>query len=131
MTVVDASALLDLLLGREPSGRIGAELEREQVLHVPHLADTEVLHGLRRWVRRGALTSERAQLALRRVLALPLVRHPHEPLTWGVWSLRDRLTAYDATYVALARALDAALVTTDGRLAREAAGLVPVTDLSG
>lgn len=130
MTVVDASALLDLLLGRAASGRIEAELGREEVLHVPHLADTEVLHGLRRWVGRGDLTAERAQLALRRALSLPFVRHPHEPLTWRVWSLRDRLTAYDATYVALAQALGAALVTSDGRLARGASALVPVTDFS-
>ncbi|HEY9556908.1 MAG TPA: type II toxin-antitoxin system VapC family toxin [Acidimicrobiales bacterium] len=34
-----------------------------------------------------------------------------------VWDLRHNLTAYDATYVAVAEALDAPLVTADGRLA--------------
>ncbi|MEZ5239295.1 MAG: hypothetical protein R2716_10245 [Microthrixaceae bacterium] len=35
-----------------------------------------------------------------------------------VWELRANLTGYDATYVALAEALGAPLVTADGRLAR-------------
>lgn len=34
-----------------------------------------------------------------------------------MWELRDNLTAYDATYVALAEALDCKLLTADGRLA--------------
>jgi predicted nucleic acid-binding protein len=34
------------------------------------------------------------------------------------WELRDNLTIYDATYVALAEALDAPLVTADTRVAR-------------
>ena len=35
-----------------------------------------------------------------------------------IWELRDNLTAYDATYVALAEAIEAPLVTMDRRLAR-------------
>jgi hypothetical protein len=35
-----------------------------------------------------------------------------------IWELRDDPTAYDAAYVALAEALDAPLVKTDGRLTR-------------
>ena len=38
-----------------------------------------------------------------------------------IWQLRDNLTAYDAAYVALAEALDASLVTCDGKL-RSASG---------
>jgi len=34
-----------------------------------------------------------------------------------VWELRDNVSAYDATYVALAELLGCALVTADGRLA--------------
>jgi len=33
------------------------------------------------------------------------------------WELRPKLTAYDATYVALAEALDCRLLTADQRLA--------------
>jgi predicted nucleic acid-binding protein len=39
-------------------------------------------------------------------------------LIWRVWKLRDALTAYDGVYVALAEALDAPLLTCDGKLSR-------------
>ena len=35
-----------------------------------------------------------------------------------IWGLRDNLSAYDATYVALAENLNCALVTADERLSR-------------
>ena len=35
-----------------------------------------------------------------------------------IWQMRNRLTAYDAAYVALAEALDARLVTRDRALAK-------------
>ena len=47
-----------------------------------------------------------------------VTRYPHGPLVSRIWELRGNLTAYDAAYVALAEALDAPLITTDGRLAR-------------
>lgn len=34
-----------------------------------------------------------------------------------MWALRDNVSAYDATYVALAEALDCPLLTADARLA--------------
>ena len=130
MIVADASALLDLLLRRPAAAAIEAEISSEVVLHAPHLVDTEVLHGLRRWVSRHDLSAARAQRALAALAALPLVRHPHAPLSAAVWALRDRLSAYDATYAALAKGLGARLLTSDRRLARGADGLVAVTDAS-
>jgi predicted nucleic acid-binding protein len=50
-------------------------------------------------------------------VALPTTRYPHDPLLDRIWSLRHNLTAYDASYVALAEALDVPLVTADERLA--------------
>jgi predicted nucleic acid-binding protein len=46
------------------------------------------------------------------------VRYPHAPLAVRIWELRENLTAYDATYVALAEVLDAPMVTMDVRLAQ-------------
>lgn len=130
MIVVDASAVLDLLLRRPAAERIEAEISSELVLHEPHLLDTEVLHGLRRWVGRGDLSPLRAEQALETLARLPMVRYSHAPLSEAVWELRERLGAYDATYAALARGLGATLLTSDGRLARGAAGLTTVTDVS-
>ncbi len=51
-----------------------------------------------------------------------LSRSPERVFTTGllhdVWPLCDRLSAYDAQYVALARAIGCAVVTSDGRMSR-------------
>jgi predicted nucleic acid-binding protein len=53
--------------------------------------------------------------------AMRLIRYPHAPLRARVWELRDALTAYDATYLALAEALDdSVLLTSDHGLASHA-----------
>lgn len=119
MIVLDASALVELLLGtslgRVIAGRIA---DPEVSLHVPHLADVEVAQTLRRYVREGELDAASASAALGDLRTLDMERHSHEPLLDRVWVLRDNLTAYDAVYVALAEALDTTLLTCDGRLAR-------------
>jgi predicted nucleic acid-binding protein len=53
-------------------------------------------------------------------LDLPIERYPHTLLVPRVWELRHNFTAFDATYVALAEALeeDVPLLTSDRRLAR-------------
>jgi predicted nucleic acid-binding protein len=92
----------------------------EFAAHMPHLAVIETASVLRRLVRAAKLTESRARNALLDMVELPFIRHPHEPLLERIWQLRHNLTAYDATYVALAEALDATLVTCDGRLGRAA-----------
>jgi len=119
MIVLDASALLELLLGTAQGHTIAARLaDPELGLHTPHLADVEVAQALRRYVRERNLDADSAASALADLRALDLVRHSHEPLLDRVWALRENVTAYDAVYVALAEALDAPLLTCDGRLAR-------------
>jgi predicted nucleic acid-binding protein len=117
--VLDASALVELLLGTGRGRSIAARIADPGLgLHVPHLADVEVTQALRRFVRDGELDGTAGLTALQDLRALGLERHPHEPLLDRVWALRDRLTAYDAVYVALAEALDTVLLTCDARLAR-------------
>jgi predicted nucleic acid-binding protein len=48
-----------------------------------------------------------------------------------IWALRDNLSAYDATYVAVAETLDAPLVTADARLARAPGPTCPITVVRG
>ena len=60
----------------------------------------------------------RAALALADLMALPMQRIPHLGLLGRVWHLRDNLTVYDASYVALAEILGAVLVTADARISR-------------
>ena len=119
MIVLDASAIVELLLATRRGGAIAARLADPALsLHVPHLADVEVVQALRRYVRDGELDAASARSAIEDLGALDLERHPHEPLLDRVWALRQNLTAYDAAYVALAEALDAILLTCDGHLAR-------------
>jgi len=67
---------------------------------------------------RGQTDPDRADQALADLSDLPLHRYPHTRLLERVWELRENLTVYDASYVALAEVLAAPLVTRDGRLAR-------------
>ena len=59
-----------------------------------------------------------AGLAHRDLLALPLQLWPYDAVAGRAWEMRETLTTYDASYVALAELLDADLVTLDQRLAR-------------
>jgi predicted nucleic acid-binding protein len=119
MIVLDASAVIELLLGT-PSGRAIALRISDpgETLHAPHLVDVEVEQALRRYVRAKEIGADEAAFALGELRSLDIERHAHEPLLERVWALREHLTAYDATYVALGMALDATLVTCDARLAR-------------
>jgi predicted nucleic acid-binding protein len=119
MIVLDASALVELLLGTRMGRSVATRIaDPATSLHAPHLADVEVAQTLRRYVREGDLDAPSAAGALEDLRALDLQRHSHEPLLGRVWTLRQNLTAYDAVYVALAEALDTRLLTCDGRLAR-------------
>jgi predicted nucleic acid-binding protein len=115
--VADTSAVLEAVVAHDPAPGLIERLAQDGDLHAPHLVDTEVLHALRRMSRHGQLSEERATDALSDFAELTIVRYPHEPLNDRVWELRHNLTAYDATFVALAEALDAPLITCDGRLA--------------
>ena len=57
-------------------------------------------------------------MALARWASLGLRRLAVVGLLSRIWELRDNLSAYDATYVALAEALACELVTADARLAQ-------------
>lgn len=71
----------------------------------------------------------RAGRAVTQLADLPITRHSHLPLIERIWTLRERFTAYDGIYVALAELLDVELVTADARLARAARDFVAVADL--
>lgn len=114
MIVVDASAAVLALLN---DGEARARLATAR-LATPHLADSEVAHALRAQVRRGDVSASIAGRALTAWANLGIQRLGVVGLLDRTWALRPNLTAYDATYVALAEALDATLLTADARLTR-------------
>lgn len=112
--VVDASAALSGLLN---AGQARAALADGQI-HVPHLIDPEIAHGVRRHVAQGALNADAGWAVLDTWRHLSATRYPVHALLDRVWQLRDNASAYDACYVALAEALGCGLLTADARLAR-------------
>ena len=118
MIVLDASAVVDWLLGAKAAAAIAARaLGGDETLHAPHLLDVEAASALRRAASKGEIAAARGREALSDLADLPIRRWPHDGLLPRVWELRDALSAYDATYVALAEILGATLVTCDRRLA--------------
>jgi len=116
--VVDASVLAPALADDDVDGDRARERLHGEHLAAPELVDLEVVSILRRAAGAKRLDQRRSAQALTDLAALPLRRVPHLPLISRVWELRDNLSAYDASYVALAEALDAVLVTADGRIKR-------------
>lgn len=117
MIVVDASAMVELLLDTEIGRRVDARVFGAEGRHAPHLLDVEVAQVLRRFVLARQVSEARAREALADLAVFPIVRHGHASLVVRMFDLRANLTAYDAAYVALAEALDATLITCDGRAA--------------
>ena len=118
MIVLDASALVEVLLNRPSAKRLAQRLrDPDEALHVPHLIDLEIAQTLRRYQAMGEMSPLRAGQALLAFLHMPLERHAHWPFLDRIWALRRNLTAYDAAYVALAEALEAPLLTCDRALA--------------
>jgi predicted nucleic acid-binding protein len=117
--VLDASAAVEVLLQTAAGAPLTERLFEAGVsLHAPHLLDIETTQILRRFVRKGEVTPDRARQVLEDLADLPVERYAHDFLLPRVWSLRQNLTAYDAVYVALAEVLGATLLTRDARISR-------------
>jgi predicted nucleic acid-binding protein len=121
--VVDASAAVSALLNAGPARRALAE----EQLHVPHLIDPEVANALRRGVVASRIEPGDAWIALDRWRHLGMTRYAVFNLFERVWELRENLSAYDASYVALAESFACTLLTADVRLGRAPGLRCPVT----
>ena len=80
MTVVDTSAVVDLLLGIGVADEVGALFSREGELAAPDVLVFEVLAVLRRATLRGQLRDERAAGAVSDLGDLALALIPSLPL---------------------------------------------------
>ena len=113
--VLDASAMVDLLLGAPPALAIRLRLLDGQ-LHTPAHFDAEVLSALGRLSRADHVTAAAVPALLPRVENARIQRHPVGPLLTGAWDRRGDLRLVDALYVELAERLGAPIISTDDRL---------------
>jgi predicted nucleic acid-binding protein len=119
LIVVDASVLANAIGDDGADGRLARSELRAQAgaLAAPDLVDVETVAVLRkRWLAK-TITDRRFATAIKDLQSLDLDRYPTLPLMTRAYGLRANLTAYDATYVALAEGLGCELLTGDGRLA--------------
>jgi predicted nucleic acid-binding protein len=123
--VVDASALVDFLLGNDQGRAVGPVLGRF-VLHAPAHIDAEVLSALGRLHRAGTITARQVGSRLEALAEAPIERHALMSLLAGAWRRREHFRLVDALYIELSETLGAVLLTTDGRLA-SAAGIAAIT----
>lgn len=116
--VVDASAVVEALLGSQLGSKVRARM-RGHELHAPGHLDAEVLSALGRLHRAGELDLGTVTMALRELEAAPIRRHSLTSLVSGAWERRDQHRLVDALYVELAASLGSVvLLTTDAPLAR-------------
>ena len=117
MIVLDASVVVELLTNGALADSIRNDLSgRDESFIVPHLIDVEVVSALRRLLAGQRTAADRNDQFLAGLAALPAERYSHTPLIGRIWELRHNFTAYDATYIALAEAMNAVLYTTDEKL---------------
>jgi predicted nucleic acid-binding protein len=118
MIVVDASAMIEALVGRDADDELLDALQTG--VYAPHLLDVEVLSVLRGLTLGGKLALEAAEQARTDYFALTIARYELSGLADRVWDLRHNYITYDACYLALAEALDIPLYTCDHKLAGDA-----------
>lgn len=116
MIVLDASALVDVVLDQAPKSAVLAHLDQD--IFAPAHQPVEVLSAVARLLRAGEISAASADAAL--ADAGQLVQElvvPDAALIREAFQLRERIRVVDGLYVALAQRLGCPLLTTDRRLA--------------
>jgi predicted nucleic acid-binding protein len=116
--VVDASVIIHILLDGQIKPEIIERLESANGLMAPHLIDLEVMNAIKKQTNLKKMTLAEAESAFDIFNMMTIDRRPTYQLNVRIWELRQNLTPYDASYVALAEAAKLPLITRDGRLAK-------------
>ena len=118
--VVDASAVAALLFN-EPEGEHVAGLIDGHLLRAPNIIGFELANVCLKKIRRGLVEAPTLLDALRRGPALRIEERGVQQTEVVELARSKGLSAYDASYLWLARALELELITLDQKLARAAA----------
>jgi predicted nucleic acid-binding protein len=115
--VVDASAVVALLFNEQTQEQIVARLHGAS-LHAPPLLEFEVANACLKKMRASPGEREALLEAFSLLNALSIALETIDLAEAMALAERTKLSFYDASYLWLARALDAELVTLDDKLAR-------------
>jgi predicted nucleic acid-binding protein len=116
--VLDASALVELLLATEVGTRVDQRVRAARVVMAPAHIDAEALSAVGRLVRAELVDPEVAADAIEDLADMPLTRVPLPGLLVSAWLLRSNIALRDALYVALAEHVEGTLLTCDAKLVR-------------
>ena len=127
--------LVAMLVDGGPSGEWATSTLARADLLAPHLALFEAANILRRHAVAELITADQAAQAHVDLLDLPIDLWPYELLAPRAWQLRNNLSVYDGSCVALAELTGTELATLDARIAR-APGItcpiaLPPADVAG
>jgi len=106
--VVDASVVVAMLVDTGEVGRWAETVLADGSAMGPNLMPAGWQHPPRAELA-GHISADTAALAHADLLAWPVALFPYSPFAARIWELRPNLTAYDASYVALAEHLGAPL----------------------
>ncbi|WP_026929850.1 type II toxin-antitoxin system VapC family toxin [Glycomyces tenuis] len=116
--VVDASAVVAQLTTPGERGKWFAVQMLDKQLFSSEMLHYEVTNILRRGRRQGSLDETAANLAFQDLRDMAIHLEPFSVVATRIWELRESVTAYDASYVAVAEWRRAPLLTADRRLTR-------------
>jgi predicted nucleic acid-binding protein len=122
--VVDASVVVKWYVPEEDHAAALELREPGVKLAVPDLMFAEAANILWKLARRGAMDPRRAVAIVEEIVASPFIIHSNESLARDALdlALATGLSAYDASYVALATRLNVRCITADQKLVRRLAG---------
>jgi predicted nucleic acid-binding protein len=122
--VVDASVIIKWYVPETDYAAARAMRTVETNLAAPDLLFAEMSNSLWKLVRRGEMAAPRAIAIIEEIAAAPFLTFSNQSLAQDALDLAiaTGLTAYDASYVALAIRLDKILITADEKLVRKLAG---------
>ncbi|MDA8371854.1 MAG: type II toxin-antitoxin system VapC family toxin [Nocardiopsaceae bacterium] len=125
MTVVDASAIMELLVDRGKGKAVESRIRGHRI-YAPHLLNIEVLSVLRGLLQKKEITLAEAETARNDFSSLLIELRAHTPLLKRTWELRHNYSAYDAAYIATAEVLETRVLTTDARMSRGTGARCPI-----
>jgi predicted nucleic acid-binding protein len=116
--VCDSSAIIAALLDSGDDGQWATAKIAGADLYAPTLLPFECTNVIRRQELAGMISPDQAAQAHTDLLDLAINYWPYAVLAQRIWELRENLSSYGASYIALAEELDATAVTLDRRMQR-------------